>query len=80
MKTDKASSTTILSYTVPRSICSARHSMSGRSDEDTDARNPPLSLQLGAVIALADEVTSIVLGAVDKVHRFGVSVQLSGQL
>lgn len=83
IKYDKTSSTTTLSYTIPRSICTAKQSKSESVDKvkviPIEGRESIMSLQLGAVIAVADEVTSIVLGAIDKTHRFGVSVQLSGE-
>lgn len=58
-----------LDYVVPSSICTLR----------TSDCTATLSLEMGGILALADEVSSILVISHDKTHRPGVSVVLSGE-
>jgi hypothetical protein len=68
IKCDKSAGALEVMYKIPRSVCT-------KSEIDGRYR-----MGLGAIIALADQFTSIMVIAVDDTHRVGVSISLSGEL
>lgn len=63
-----------LLYTIPESMCDSILPSSNADKERVRF------LSLGGMLALCDEVTTYLLLAIDKTHRPGQSVQLSGEI
>ncbi len=64
-------------YTIPHDICD---NVESDSKEGAGSGTKYKFLSLGGMLALCDELTTVLLMAADKSHRPGVSVQLSGEI
>lgn len=67
-----------LIYKIPQSMCS--NIKTNNQSDNNDSPNNYKILEIGSILALTDQITSVLIMCADKNHRPGVSIKLSGSI